>query len=300
MDIKEKINETGRKVGQRVLSIRVRTLTLTLAILLALVFYIIVNVTTRQAINFVDFALLCIMQILAHAMYYPDGDLFGQKSDRYVGNKKSYNDKADAVLIGGQSERLAEYCEWEYEQRKARYVKYQLGLLGINENDLEFLKGKTEKEIKKLKKYEYTKDGKDYTVCFSKTKRNMLYDLIFKPLPVEKNNPETILSAVENDGTRRIRDNSKRYSALTWAIKLFCIFVIGTIFAYLGYSLRDNFGFPQVVQMCMYLTTLFSTAVTSYSSGETCSRVHRANFYKDLADFLDGFNEWNAKKVVDK
>ena len=115
---------------------------------------------------------------------------------------------------------------WEYEQRKARYVKYQLGLLGINENDLEFLKGKTEKEIKKLKKYEYTKDGKDYTVCFSKTKRNMLYDLIFKPLPVEKNNPETILSAVENDGTRRIRDNSKRYSALTWAIKLFCIFVI--------------------------------------------------------------------------
>lgn len=296
MDMNATVDKFNKTVTPRVLTVRTRTWTLTLAILLSLVFYIIVNITTRQSINWIDFVLLCVMQLLVHFMYYPDGDRFGQKSDAYKGNKSLYNDKATQVSVNFQQEDLRLYCDYEYEQRKQRYVQYQLGILGIGESHLEELKGKSEKEIKKLKEYEYEKDGKTLKVRFSKGKRKILYNLIFKPLPVEKNHYETIMSAVDNDGTKAIRDKSKAYTARVWLVKIFCVGVIGTIFAYIGYQVRDNFDFGQVVRLCMYLTTLFSTAVTSYTSGETCSRVYRANFYKDLAIFLDGFNEWEQKR----
>ena len=43
------------------------------------------------------------------------------------------------------------------------------------------------------------------------------------------------------------------------------------------------------------ITTLFTTAVMAFTSGETCSKVHKSHFYLDLANFIDGFNEWNSK-----
>ena len=104
------------------------------------------------------------------------------------------------------------------------------------------------------------------------------------------------MSAVENDGTHAIKDNAVAYKRRAFIMKIFGAVVIGGIFAYIGYTFRDSFGFAQVVQLCMYLTTLFSTAVMAFTSGETCSKVHRTNFYKDLANFLDGFNEWNTRK----
>lgn len=292
MDMNETMNKLGKQVAPRALAVRTRTWTLTIAILVSLAMYIVVNVTTRQTINWIDFVLLSIMQILAHSMYFPDGDLFGQRSDAYAKNKEAYNAKADRVIDQEQTEKLRAYCDWEYEQRKERYIKYQCGLLGITLEELELLKFKSEKEIKKLTKWENDENGKIIVHQFSKTKRKILYALIFKPIPVEKNHYETIMSAVENDGTHAIRNSAIAYKRRTFAMKIFGAIVIGGIFAYIGYTFRDSFGFAQVVQLCMYLTTLFSTSVTAFTSGETCSKVHRTNFYKDLANFLDGFNEW--------
>ena len=68
MDMNETISELGKKVGTRTLAVRTRTWTLTIAILVSLALYIVVNVTTRQTINWIDFVLLSIMQILAHSM----------------------------------------------------------------------------------------------------------------------------------------------------------------------------------------------------------------------------------------
>lgn len=300
MDMNETINKLGKQVAPRALAVRTRTWTLTIAILISLALYIVVNVTTRQTINWIDFVLLSIMQILVHSMYFPDGDIFGQKSDTYKENKKAYNDKADRVVEQEQAEKLRAYCEWEYEQRRERYIKYQCGLIGITLDELETLKEMTEREIKALVKWETKKkignEEKIFIVQFSKAKRKILHDLIFKPIPVEKNHYETIMSAVENDGTHAIKDNAVAYKRRAFIMKIFGAIVIGGIFAYIGYTFRDSFGFAQVVQLCMYLTTLFSTAVMAFTSGETCSKVHRTNFYKDLANFLDGFNEWNARK----
>lgn len=290
-----------RATKQRVETIRLRTWTLTLAILISLALYLLVNVTTRQSINWIDFVLLCTMQIIVHSLYFPDGDLFGQKDTAFISNKSAYNEKASEINEKKEIANLRKYCNYEFEERKERYIQNQCGLIGITIEELELLKQHDEKYILELQCFETKEvvngETKKRLIFFSKHKRKILYDLIFKPLPVEKNHPETIMSAVENNGNKAIKDGSISYKAQSYIRKILTAIVVGGIFAYIGYTLRDGFGFAQVVQICMYITTLFTTAVMAFTSGETCSKVHKSHFYLDLANFIDGFNEWNSKSI---
>lgn len=292
-------NDYINATKQRMATIRLRTWTLTLAILVSLALYILVNVSTKQSINWIDFILLCTMQIIVHSLYFPDGDLFGQKDVAFINNRKAYNTKASKINENKEISRLRDYCNVEFEERKERYILNQCGLIGITIDELNLLKQKSESEIQKLEKFETKElvDGKEKSrlLFFSKHKRKILYNLIFKPLPVEKNHPETIMSAVENNGNKAIKDGSISYKAQSYIRKILTAVVVGGIFAYIGYTLRDGFGFAQVVQICMYITTLFTTAVMAFTSGENCSKVHKSHFYLDLANFIDGFNEWNSK-----
>ena len=288
-----------RATKQRVETIRLRTWTLTLAILISLALYLLVNVTTKQSINWIDFVLLCTMQIIVHSLYFPDGDLFGQKDTAFINNKSAYNEKASEINEKKEIANLRKYCNYEFEERKQRYIQNQCGLIGITLEELELLKQHDEKYILELQSFETKEivngEEKSRLIFFSKHKRKILYNLIVKPLPVEKNYPETIMSAVENNGNKAIKDGSISYKAQSYIRKILTAVVVGGIFAYIGYTLRDGFGFAQVVQICMYVTTLFTTAVMAFTSGETCSKVHKSHFYLDLANFIDGFNEWNSK-----
>jgi hypothetical protein len=295
----ERENKYASATKNRITTIRIRTWTLTLAIVVALIFYLIVNVTTKQGINWIDFLLLCSMQIITHSLYFPDGDLFGQKDTAFISNKTAYNDKATEINQNKEIAQLRKYCKWEYKERKERYILNVLGEIGITTEELEILKQKSEKEIKELEFFETKEiiDGeeKGRMIVFSKHKRKLLYNLLFKPLPIEENHPETIMSAVENNGNKAIRDGSIAYKTHSYIRKILMAIVVGGIFAYIGYTLRDGFGWAEIVSICMYLTTLFTTAVMAFTSGETCSKVHKSHFYLDLANFIDGFNEWNSK-----
>lgn len=285
-----------KEAKQRVEAVRLRTWTLTLAILCSLALYILVNVTTRQSINWVDFIMLCVMQIVIHAMYFPDGDLFGQKDKTYIANRKAYNANATGINDRREIGKLREYCEFEFQERKLTYIQNQCGFIGITIEEFNILKQKSEKQILKEEIWVFNKGEKnEYVIQLNKQKRKVLHALIFKRIPVEKNHHETIMSAYENNGNKAIRDASISYKIQSYVKKILTAIVIGGFFAYIGYTLRDGFGFAQIVQICMYLTTMFTTAVMAFTSGETCSKVHKSHFYLDLSNFIDGFNEWNAK-----
>ena len=296
-------NKYTKTIKDRASTIRLRTWTLTLAITVTLVFYFLVQVSTKQIINPVDFVFLCIVQIITHCLYFPDGDLYGQKNQSFIDNKTAYNDKASEINQHRRIGKLREYCKVEYEERKQRYILNECGAIDITIDELNILKQLGEKEIKHLKKYEFkymvtTEDGsqeeQSKLIFFSKVKRKKLYDLIFKELPVEPNHPETIMSAIENNGTKAVKDGSVAYKTHSYIRKILQAVVIGGIFAYIGYTVRDGIGIAEIVQILMYLTSLFSTAVMSFSSGETCSKVYKSHFYVDLVNFIDGFNEWNG------
>ena len=127
----------------------------------------------------------------------------------------------------------------------------------------------------------------------------MLYNLIYKPLPVQKNHEATIMSAVENDGSKAIKDGSIVYKKVNYAKKFLMVALIGFVLAYVGYTVRDGFGLAEVVSIIMCMFSLFATAVTSFSAGEQCSRVHKSRFYLELGNFIDEFFEWNKKHNVE-
>lgn len=289
------------EVKHKVISVRLRTWTLTLSIIVCLVFYFLVTLSTKQAINPIDFVFLCLVQILTHCLYFPDGDLYGQKDPAYISNKGSYNLSANKISQNKQMEKLRKYCKVEFEERKERYILNECSKIGITFAEFEILQQIEEDELKIIKSHTFQKvDGTTYKKIFPKKKRQRLYNLICHELPVEPNQPETIMSAVENNGNRAIRDGSVAYRRSTYIRKFLTAILLGGIFAYIGYTVRDGIGLAEIVNILMYLTTIFSTAVMSFSAGETCSKVHKSHFYVDLVNFIDGFNEWLIKQPAEE
>ena len=296
------INISGAKA--RLTTIRLRTWTLTLALVVSFVFYILVNVTTNSEINWIDFVLSSTVQIIIYTIYFPEGELFGQKDKAFIQNKTAYNEKATEINQNKHIANLRAFCREEYEERKKLYVLNKCSKLGISYEEFLELKQKTEQEIKQLESFETYEivngEKRSKVLIISKKKRKLLYNLLFKPLPVEENYPETIMGAVENNGQHAIKDSSKAYKTSAYIRKFFMASVVGAVFAYIGYTVKDGFGIAEVVRILSFITTMFTTAVMAFSSGETCSKVHKSRFYLALANFIDSFNEWNERQTAIK
>lgn len=291
-------NKYVNGVKSRLSIIRVRTWTLTLAIIVAMVFYFLITVTTSSDIDWVSFVILCAVQIVCQSLYFQEGDLYGQKDATFVTNKEAYNAKAEAINENRNIAKLREYCHIEYEERKHRYILAECSTIGITEEELEILKQKPEAEIRKLTSFEVTEiiDGEEKSklIMFSRFKRKKLHKLIFGKLPVEENHPETIMSAVEINSNKAIKDESVAYKRQSYMRKAMRAIVTGGVFAYIGFTLKDGLGITQVVSIIMFLTTMFTTAVIAFSKGEKCAKIYKSRFYLELSNFIDGFNEWNS------
>lgn len=280
------------KVKSGTHTIRVRTWTLSVAIIGAIILYFLVQVGFDSEVNLVDLLFLSTIQIVVHFLYFPDGDLFGQKAPVYVSNKNTYNDKATEITENGRVGKLREYCVVEYNRRRQLYIATVCGHIGIEVKDYERLMQLPQEEVKHLKSVETA--GK--TIYLTKKRRKWLYDLIFEPLPVETNDPETILSATEEHFGAAVNDESVHYRKKQNVKRVIQSFVVGTALAYIGYTSRDGITLAVIVKTVVNLVSVFTTAVMSFSRGETCSSVYRNRFYVKLSNFIDGFNEWRKQE----
>ena len=280
------------KVKSGTHTIRVRTWTLSVAIIGAIVLYFLVQVGFDSEVNLVDLLFLSTIQVVVHFLYFPDGDLFGQKAPVYVSNKNTYNDKATEITENGRVGKLREYCVVEYNRRRQLYIATVCGHIGIEVKDYERLMQLPQEEVKHLKSVETA--GK--TIYLTKKRRKWLYDLIFEPLPVETNDPETILSATEERFGAAVNDESVHYRKNQNVKRVIQSFVVGTALAYIGYTSRDGITLAVIVKTVVNLVSVFTTAVMSFSRGETCSSVYRNRFYVKLSNFIDGFNEWRKQE----
>lgn len=285
-----------RKIKERMNAIRLRTWTLTLAIVVTLVLILLVNITTRARMSYVDLILMFVAQVLVHSIYFPDGDIYGQKDQTYLDNKELYNQNASRInqeLLFGD---LRKFCEIDFENRKKEYILNELGMIGITSEEYSALQKIDIKELKKLKSFEFKTDKGSRLILFTRAKRRKLINLLTGVLPVEKNYPETIVSAVENGGFSKIKDGSVGYKRRAYLRKVLMAGVMGCIFAYIGYTIKDGIGFTEIVSMFTYLSAIFSTAVLAFSSGESCSKIYKNNFYLELSNFIDAFFEWKGLK----
>lgn len=296
--------EYSDAVKTRAKSLRFRTLTATICLIIAMFFYYMMKVTTKNAISWVDFILICILQMVTYSIYFPDGDLFGQKDEKFITNRLAYNAKADSINTNKKHKQLRSFCEYEYEERKKRYILTQCGYIGITVQELEKLKEYPTRELKKIESFTTTNiiDGeeKEKIIKFSSKKRKLLYNLIFKPLPIQKNHPETIMSAVENNGTLAIKDTSVAYKKQSHVKKFLIAILLGVLFGYISYTVRDGFGLTEIVSIIICLSTLITTAVTAFTSGEQCSKIYKSRFYLELTNFIEEFLEWDVQQEKQK
>lgn len=282
---------------ERLNIIRTRTWTLTLLLLITLIFYLIVDVIFKNSIDFLDFLITAVLQIVTHFIYFPDGEVYGSLDKGFISNKDAYNKKAEAINENGEFSKLRDYCKYEFEERKKRYIDNECSLIGITVNELDSFKDLNKKEILSMESF-VLDDGKK-KIVFDKYKRRKLYNLIYKRLPVEYNNPETIMSAVENDGRRAIRDGSIRFKKASNTKRVLISIFVGLILGYIGYSLTSGFGLANIVSILVNIATIFTSAVMSFTGGEKSIKVYKNLFYIELVNFLDGFNEY-CKKEFDK
>jgi hypothetical protein len=273
-------------------AIRLRTIILTLMIAVALVLYLLVNVITKQKIDFIDFIIVATLQIVTQGAYFPDGELFGQQDEAYISNHTAYNDKATDINEKGKFARLREYCEYEYQKRKTEYIVKECSYIGITQKELDDLNKFTEEEIKALKFIE----TEQRIVHLNKSKKKHLYKLLFCELPVQKNQPETIMSAIENNGYKAINDKSVAFKKANRIATYLKAIVMGGFLAYVGYTAKDGLGIEEIVKLAMFFGTIVTTAVTSFTGGETATKVYKKQFYIELSNFIDGFNEWDKKE----
>jgi hypothetical protein len=246
--------------------------------------------------NWIDFIMLASVQIIMHFLYYPDGELNGEKDKTYTSNKNAYNTKANEVNSKRQVKHLEEYTKVDFENRKQLYIQTQLGYIGLDMNDYEYLLDHI-KEMRLKGKYVQI-NGRMITL--NRYTKGVLKKILYKKLPVELNTTTTIMSANENSVESKIKDKSKTYTLIMHLKKIFTATIVGGFLAYIGYTKKDSFGLEDFTMMMIDLTSMLSTAVLSYSSGETATKKYKCEFYVELSLFLDNFFEWLiAEKRID-
>lgn len=278
------------KIKDRASTVRLRTWTLTLAILIALALYFLVQVGWNDKVNVVDLIFVAAVQIMMHCMYFPDGELFGQRNPVFVANKAAYNAKATSINEGRKIGKLRTFCTLKYEQKKEEYLAAECGGIGISLDEFAAIRQMSHKEVMRLKVFEY--GGRLFHFTFRQ--RRHLCRLIFHRCPVEPNTAETILSATDGSAFKAISDKSVSFKAREYVKKILMSIVVGSFLAYVGYTTRDGISIAVVVKIVTYIVSMFSTAVLSFSKGEQCQKVYKNQFYVDLSNFIDEFTEWEA------
>lgn len=281
------------EIVTRVKGIRLRTLFFTVSLIVMLIIYFFIQANFSGEISWVDLCFLVLVQTLTQSAYFPDGKLFGTRNKSYMNNKTAYNDLAKKVNDQHLWGDLREYCKYDFEKRKKEYVEdICVNDIGIGFDELEHFRNFTEEEVKQLKVYEF--NGK--LLIFTKRKRRALYNLLFKKIPVEENDPMVIMSGLEkHEKYKKIHDGSVIYDKQYNIAGIIKFVIIGILLAYLAITLRDGATMAEVFKIGLYVFTIVSTAITSFTAGETSTRVYKNNFYINLSNFLDGFFEWCEK-----
>ena len=279
--------EIGEGLRERAKSLRSRTIFVSLSLTVLIVFYCLLQWVITGEINVISLIIVGAIQLISHFTYYDDGILFGQRDKKYEEAAEAYNNKADEINENHKFSALEKYCDYEFEERKQRYIRTQLGYIGIEEDAFLELKQKSQKDIKTLKSY--THDGR--IMFFTRKRKKLLYNLIFKPIPVEKNEPETIMSAVSLDKTRALKNDFESYTHKIHTMRVLGSTVVSTFFALIGIYLK-SFSLESIFEMAIYMSSMIITSVFSYSAGEKGVKIYKKKFYIELAQFIDNFNEW--------
>lgn len=276
--------------------IRLRTWAITITTLALLVFYIFITLGLNETISWIDFAITAAIQLTSHFSYFYDGERYGETDKLFLSARDDYNERANRVLNAegvGDQEDLREFCKWDFESRKKEYYTVECGKLNsLSLAEFDVLRQMGKEEIKGLEEWEKPSGEK---IHFTKKQRARLAKLIFNPCPVRPNEPSTILSAVDADPTKNIRNGQKGAEKFAHGKRLFMTFGVSIFIGYLAIGTREGSLFSGIVRAAIFIGTLIMSSVSAYIQGERATKEYKKNFYIELTTFLSRFQSWIAR-----
>lgn len=276
------------------ITIRARSLILTAVLVATAIIYLAININIfDQNADWATLIMIFIVQIVTYVTYFPEGEIWGEKDPIFMKNREAYNEMANSINEQHKFGKLREFCDIEYEKRKNTYFLGELGQVGITEEEYEQLASLDEKHIKELSKFTFKyKDKGERLVCFSKSQRKILYRLMFKKLPIERNSPDVILSSIERDSNKSIHDDSRGFKTKSYILKTLSGVLWAIYVAYISIGGNTKSVWEIVFGLSMFLYTLIMTIITSFSTGEKSTKIYKNRFYVEAYNFMGKFADW--------
>ena len=283
-------NKSQQEIKLRTSGIRFRAWSLASMLALALILYLLIDVTFKDTMNWVDFLIMLALQYSLSTLFFPEGMEFGKKDPAFMQNRKRYNDKANLLIKLQKTDGLREFCQHDYEQRMKAYFDNTLGRAGITHDEFEQIKTHQRKMFKRTNDTPFIINGKE--VFFNANQKKILHDFIFKPIKIEKNEPTTILSGIRTSTQKAIGDTSVAHRKKYNIARMSQYVLTALALAYIGYQFKDGINLATIVRSFIYLTTFIVAIVFSFVQGEENIKVYKNNFYIQLTNFIDRFFEY--------
>lgn len=295
-EIIENVKERGRTVS---LSAWLSTSIVTIGI----VAMVLLGVESKDSLDLVFFVLMLVSQGIITTTWLPEGKQFGETKPLFMQTRSAYNGKVNDVISRQISMELKDYCDYDFEVRKKHYKMRMLARAALDFNDLDKVAEMQENEFydkflfwKKFKAWDKKKVGED-EISLNKLQVRVLYTLIFKPLPIQANNVETIIGGATVSEVNPVKDTTSKYINKWLGGKFGILIVMSLITAYLGLRLAQGITLQAILQAIMLIMAVVTSLTSSFLTGERAITIHKRSYYVDASNFIDRFFEWHNKKV---
>jgi len=293
-EIISRVKERGRLVS---LSAWLSTTVVTIGI----VAMVLLGVESKNSLDLVFFVMMLITQGIITFTWLPEGKSYGERNTLFNDTRTAYNGKVNQVFQKEISMELKEFCDYDFEVRKKNYIVRTLGKASLTLEDLERCRELPESDFydrvlfwKKFKKWEDKQFGEE-EITYNRMQVKVLYMLIFKPLPVQPNNMETIIGGATVNDVKRISDTTSKFLNKYLGGKFGLVIAMSILTAYLGLRLAQGISLQAILQAIMLIIAAVTSLTSSFLTGERAITVNKRGYYVDASNFIDRFFEWHNK-----
>lgn len=291
---KSKQGELKDAIVDRASGLSIVAILMTAMFGLFFLFYLFLNAVFGGQVDAADLIIMVLIPLTMIPLWFAEGQRYGAKRPNFIVLKKHYNDKADKIVEMQKIQKLEEFCEHDFEQRKKMYIEKRLGAVGLDAMHLELVKSlpieqfdrKFELKIK-VKVGEVEKDK-----LLNNLQKRTLKALIFKPCPVKPTSLATVMSGISTESTREIQDMSGRNKNVMMAVVFARMVLTFLAMSFIAFQFADGISFATFTRAFMFLTAFVTTVGTSFLCGERNVSKDKTHFYRKLTDFIYRFFEW--------
>lgn len=224
-----------------------------------------------------------IITLLVITFWLPAGKEKGEKDNKYINNKKNYDDKANLIQSQQKHGRLADFCKYKTEQKKKERITMLLSSV-VLDYDVYVKMIKEKWSVEDIEK----KDD------LNKHQKKVLSRLAIREIKHTRYNPKQITTGVDGYKDDGLKNKEKLRQIFYFASRIMTSFA--TMFFLASFIVQPKgVTMADVAQLMIWASAITTNLIGSYTYGIKLVTIYRNQYYLVLYDFLTEFEEWENK-----